>query len=623
MCGICGIIGKTTGREKRVKSMLKAMQHRGPDDFGVLDEKNLTVGMVRLSILDLSPLGHQPMSNPEKNIWIVYNGEMYNFQEEKAILENKGYKFRSHSDTEVVLNLYQEYGDNFLSRMSGIFALAIVDLRPGRGREKILLARDQLGIKPLIYTLRGKNFIFASELKCILASDLVKKNVDSDALRMLLTYGSIVQPKMIIKDVKMLLPGYQLIYQNGRTSIKRYWQLKTDRFKNLREKSYRAQTDILRHELEQTVKSQMVSDAPIGAFLSSGVDSTLLVALMQKFSTGPVRTFSVGFEKQSQGIDETPLARKRAKFLGTKHTEVIIESKDISNHLIRFVRALDQPSVDGINSYFVSWAASRGVKVAISGTGGDEFFAGYPWFANMLRSLQNDQRNYITKLFMKYCHFLGTFLSLYRISDSFSVASLLAETKHKKSSMGREPALDFAHTDELRYDDELSRMTAISLRSYTQNQLLRDIDATSMFNSLEVRVPLLDKNIVDLALSLPAKAKLGKMGNVREIAEELSYRELGAKKILIDAGRGLLPENIDLQKKQGFTLPFNYWLKGELKDVLGEALSLATVKKRGFFEPKEVQSYYQRYLDGKIDWPIVWILMIAELWAREVLDTLI
>lgn len=625
--------------------MIEAMRHRGPDDFGIHLEKDIAFGMARLSILDLSRAGHQPMSNQAKNIWIVYNGEMYNFLAEKKILEDKGYQFYSGSDTEVVLAMYEEYSDNFLLKMRGIFALAILDQRTGHGREKILLARDQLGVKPLLYSQRGNNFIFASELKSLLASGLIKKDIDPEALRELITYGSIIQPRTILVNVKMLLPGHRLIFQGNRQILEKYWRPDVDRFKELRNKSYSFQVKILRHELEETIKSQMISDAPIGAFLSGGVDSNLLVALMSKLTSRPVRTFSVGFQKEGEGVDETSVAKKYAKFFGSKHTELIVKARDVKKNINKFARALDQPSVDGINSFFVASAAKGSVKVAISGTGGDELFAGYPWFANVLSRQTKYLKDPLRKLlslifsqdtfnkqlvfgkfrdyienFRRSGSMLAEYVRQYQILNSYSAGLLLAEKWQKRALVGREPAKDFAFSDEIKYADKLSRLTVICLKKYTQNQLLRDIDATAMFCSLEVRVPLLDKRIVDLALSLPTKSKLAKLDHISNFAENLTYRQSGAKRILIDSCRDLLPKNIDKQKKQGFTLPFNFWLKGELKEILTDTLSIKSVKERGFFNPTQANLYYQQYLAGNLDWPVVWLLMITELWSREVLD---
>ena len=622
MCGICGIVGNVPDKKNRIKKMIQTMRHRGPDDFGILDEKNLAIGMVRLSILDLSLLGHQPMSNYAQNIWIVYNGEMYNFQEERALLEKKKYRFKSNTDTEVVLAMYEEYGNDFLLRMRGMFALTILDQRPGTGKEKILLARDHLGIKPLLYCIKGSSLIFASELKSILASGLVKKEINPEALRLLLTFGSVTQPLSMINNVKMLMPGTRLIYQNEQSSIEKYWRFGLDRYK-IRNKPYQTQVAFVREALKKSVKEQMVSDVPIGAFLSGGVDSSLLVALMSLLSGVKTKTFSVGFLPEDRTLDETDEAQKIARYLKTDHSKVIITPKDVKNNIKKIAWALDQPSVDGVNSYFVSEAAKKKVTVAISGTGGDELFAGYPWFANMVAWQRSHQDLSILDKLMAYFSgswyadgFRKYFSHQYLIFGSDDAKEIMAEPLNSNY----QPAQDLESADELPYASPIERVTALCLRGYTQNQLLRDIDATSMAHSLEVRVPFLDPNLLDLVLSLPDKVKLANSKQASSSSEDKTYRELGAKKILIDIGKNILTKNLDLQKKRGFTLPFDAWLRGSLKEVLADCLSKRTVQKRGFFDVVKTFEYYQGYLKNQGSWPRIWLLMMTELWGREVLD---
>src|SRR4030042_3234061 len=317
MCGICGILGDAPHR--RIEAMISAMHHRGPDDSGVFYNDGIALGMTRLSIIDISPRGHQPMSNNDGLIWIVYNGETFNFRQERKLLEGKGHRFISNSDTEVVLRMYEHYGDDFLMHMRGMFALAIYDKRRGKGGERLLLARDHLGIKPLLYTRVGSQFIFASEMKAILASGLVERKIDPEALRLLLTYGSIIQPMTAVSGVKMLLPGYCLIIESGREQIERFWKLETNRRDGLKAMPYDELVAEVRSALEESVRLQMVSDVPLGAFLSGGVDSSLLVAFMSKISRHKVRTFSVGFETEGPHIDETDEAERTAKFIGTDH----------------------------------------------------------------------------------------------------------------------------------------------------------------------------------------------------------------------------------------------------------------------------------------------------------------
>ncbi|HEY7528790.1 MAG TPA: asparagine synthase (glutamine-hydrolyzing), partial [Candidatus Deferrimicrobiaceae bacterium] len=384
MCGICGMIGEAPAGA--LEAMVSAMGHRGPDDSGIHREGRVSLGMTRLAVIDLSAMARQPMRNPEGSVWIVYNGETYNFREEREILEGKGHSFASASDTEVVLRMYEQYGDDFLLRMRGMFALAIYDRRRGAGKEKVLLARDPLGIKPLLYAGTKSGFVFASEMKAILASGLIDGGIDPVSLRLLLVHGSVTQPATVLRGVRMLLPGHRMVLERGSLREEPYWRIAPGRVPGLREAPYPEIVERAREALAESVRLQMVSDVPVGAFLSGGLDSSLLVSLMASLGGGRVRTFSVGFEAEGAHIDETDDAYRIAKFLETDHTRVPVTGKEVAEFLPRIASALDQPSVDGVNSFFVSRAASGGVKVAVSGTGGDELFAGYPWFAEMAAS---------------------------------------------------------------------------------------------------------------------------------------------------------------------------------------------------------------------------------------------
>lgn len=645
MCGIAGISGNPS--PEIIKAMVAAMHHRGPDDSGIYQGDGVAIGMARLAVIDVTAAGHQPMRNRDGSIWIVYNGETYNFREERALLEQKGHRFESHSDTEVVLRMYEEYGDDFLQRMRGMFALAIHDKRKGEGRERLLLARDQLGIKPLLYCRAGKDFLFASELKSILASGLVKRQVDPEALRLLLTFGSVTQPHTMISGVKMLLPGHRLILENGRERIERFWQLDVGRRAEVAGLPYPELVSLVRDSLEESVRLQMVSDVQLGAFLSGGVDSSLLVALMARNSSHRVKTFSVGFEAEGASMDESGDAEKTARFIGTDHARVVVKGQDVRDRIKHIAAALDQPSVDGVNSYFVSLAARQAVTVAISGTGGDELFAGYPWFitmvANAERELSNPVRSRLGGIassvarwpvfdplmfsrlgprldMVRGAHgFVSRYARIYQIFGVYGAARFLAPAIRSATSVGRDLGLDIDLSDEIPTAPALERVSALCLRGYTQNQLLRDIDAVSMAHSLEVRVPFLDPVLADLALSLPRSAKLGNLAGVQN-PETASYRATGTKKILVDIGTELLPPGMDSQPKRGFAMPFGTWLKGPLRDVFDDALSPESVRKRGLFDEPEVSRLKEDFLAGKGSWPQPWLLMMTELWCREVLD---
>ncbi len=296
MCGICGIWGEAASES--LEAMVQAMNHRGPDDHGTYRDDLVALGMTRLAIIDLSAAALQPMSNPQGSIWIVYNGEVYNFLEERRLLEGKGYSFSSSSDTEVVLRMYEYYGDDFLLRLRGMFALAIYDKRRGHKRARLLLARDHLGIKPLLYAILGDKLVFASELKAILASGLVPGEIDPVALRLLLTFGSVYQPRTMIREVKMLPPAHRLIIEKGRHHLERYWSLGLNRRPELKTLPYDQAVVELSRVVEDSVRQHLVSDVPVGAFLSGGVDSSLLVAMMARSAGGRVKTFSVGFEAE-------------------------------------------------------------------------------------------------------------------------------------------------------------------------------------------------------------------------------------------------------------------------------------------------------------------------------------
>jgi asparagine synthase (glutamine-hydrolysing) len=644
MCGICGVWGKVN--QETMEGMVTAMHHRGPDDRGIYLGACAALGMTRLSIIDLSPAGHQPMSNPGETVWIVYNGEVYNFESERNLLEAKGHKFFSTSDTEVVLRMYEHYGDDFLLRLRGMFALAIYDARPGPGHERLLLARDHLGIKPLLFARAGGRLIFASELKAILASGLIKPEIDPVALRLLLTFGSVYQPRTILQGVEMLLPAHRLIVEHGRERIERYWSLDIDRQADLKTRPYEELVEQIASVLRESVHLQMVSDVPLGAFLSGGVDSSLLVAMMARLAGTRIKTFSVGFEGEGAEIDESSDARRTASFLGTDHSAVLVRGEEVRDRIEHIAYSLDQPSVDGVNSYFVSRAARRAVTVAISGTGGDELFAGYPWFINMvldqMRCHESPWKALARSLLATIARqpaldplialrgvdglqrarncagFVTRYGNNYQIFGALRTARLLAPRLRKATQAGRALHYDLKAIDELAHGSVVQRVTGLCLRGYTSNQLLRDIDAVSMAHSLEVRVPYLDPVVIDTVLSIPDSTKL--RSNGLSTTRHGTYRETGVKRILIDAGRELLPKDIDLQAKRGFGMPFNAWLRGPLREILMETLSERRLRNRNLVDVREASAVKKRFLEGDESWAGPWLLMILELWCHEVLD---
>ena len=642
MCGIAGIWEPT--KPEVIEPMVEAMRHRGPDDRGTYSDSKITLGMTRLSIIDVRDCGHQPMSTADGKIWIVYNGELYNYREERKTLESLGYSFISESDTEVVLRLYEHYGDAFLARLRGMFAIAIYDRRKGQGQEKLLLARDQIGIKPLLYIKKKNSLIFASEMKAILASGLVPPVVDPEGLRLLLSSGSLFQPRTLIQDVQMLLPAHCMILESGKPErIERYWSLGVDKFPGVRNLPYEKQVSVVDAALTRVVKSQMISDVPLGAFLSGGIDSSIIVSKIASLSDKRVKTFSVGFEREASHIDESDDARRMAEFIGTDHSHVLVQGKDVADQIRNIARSLDQPSVDGVNSYFVSLAARKSVTVSVSGTGGDEIFAGYPWFiameqyriAQKSRSFRFYAQPYYAKKLLgratsifrgkrsaeERCEdgFLDYYASNYNIFGTEGASALLAQKTRDAAYPGREMCVDLKTIDEIPDGSALERVSGLCLRGYTCNQLLRDIDAVSMGCSLEVRVPYLDTDLVDLSLSLPDSAKLGVPAMSASASREI-YRRSGAKRILIDVGRPLLPKDFDLQPKRGFGMPFDSWLKGPLNATMNDTLADDQVRGREWLSVDMVRKTKKRFSEGKTGWSQPWLLMMLELWSREILD---
>jgi asparagine synthase (glutamine-hydrolysing) len=643
MCGICGFVG--TRADRALHAMVGAMRHRGPDDSGTWAGESASLGMTRLAVLDLSAAGHQPMATDDAAIRIVYNGEVYNFAEQRRVLEASGVRFRSTSDTEVVLRLYERFGDDFVTRLRGMFALALWDARRGPGHERFVLARDHMGIKPVLYAEAGGRLVFASELKALLASGLVAAHIDATALRTLLTYGSVLQPRTMIDSVKALLPGHRLVVERGAMRVERYWALDTDRRPGLRARPYAEHVEAVAESLEESARLQLVSDVPIGAFLSGGVDSSILVAIMTKALGTPVRTFSVGFAGAADDIDESGDAERMARHLGTQHTTSVVRGDDVRDRITTIARALDQPSVDGVNSYFVSLAARRDVTVAVSGTGGDELFAGYPWFITMAQETERLAREPWRGLARSMVaaaarhqafdgllrrrgggrihrwrrgSFIGAYGETYQIFGPVGAARLLTPGVAAAAGAGAPPHRDLAPLDELARGSAIERVTALATRGYLTNQLLRDIDAVSMAHSLEVRVPYLDPVVVDTALSLPDSAKLGDVHGADPYGR--TYRDSGAKRVLIDVGRRWLPPNFDVQPKRGFAMPFDAWLRGPLRDVMDDALDPRAVSSRGLLDSDVVSTIANRFRRGDTGWSEPWLLMMLELWCREVLD---
>ena len=572
MCGISGIVGMAD--REIVVAMSDAMIHRGPDDHGVfVDSRNqVSLGHRRLSILDVSAAGHQPMSYREGRYWIVYNGEIYNFRELRRQLETLGHGFVSNSDTEVVLAAYAQWGEGCVEALRGMFAFAILDRGNGGSiPPTVFLARDRLGIKPLYHAVHDGVFLFASEIKGLLGSGLMSRQIDRQAVWQYLALGSIPQPRTILAGASALMPGHVMTVRLPLdVSSRRYWDIAESSERSFPDAGTITAEDArrtLRTLLEDATRYHLVSDVPVGAFLSGGIDSTAVVGLMSRASVHPIRTFSVGFESQSGRQDELAWAKTAARAFGTDHAEIVVTGQSVASQYDALVHAIDQPSLDGTNTFLVSQAAGKSVKVALSGLGGDELFAGYPHFGELATAARWDAR-------------LGRLGTAGRKRLLNALPGRLVPTKNmlRMGRLGRYAALrrlcsdgqraDWVNTDfmdgvrgvplEELYGgwlrperDVVAETSYVEVKGYLANTLLRDVDAMAMGNSLEVRPVLLDHVVAEFAFGLPARLKLG--------AEE-------NKPALVGAVRDLLPEAIIRRTKVGFELPLAEWLSGPLRE---------------------------------------------------------
>ena len=574
MCGIIGISSQHDVDRYAVGRMCDAIVHRGPDDSGVKVWKDHGVGLGhrRLSIIDLSPAGHNPMSNEDGTVWIVYNGEIYNFQEMRRDLEQSGHVFRSNSDTEVVLHAYEEWGDDHVQHLRGMFAYALYDRRP-RGVQggadancsfRLLLVRDRVGIKPLFYYWDGCTFLFASEIKAIRTYPGLDFEVDQSALFDYLTYLYVPAPKTAYTHIRKLQPGYQLVFSGGHIQTRQYWDVPLDAPNPARNPDEAA--EMVRHLLTEAVRLHMISDVPVGVFLSGGVDSSTVTALMAQISAEPVRTFSIGFDVAAHS--ETGYARLVAERYRTQHYERIVGVDSVRQMLPRMVEMYDEPYADGsaVPTLRVSATAREQVKVVLSGDGGDEVFAGYNWYTAWLRrraldtvplSARQPVFGALSRVWPPSWRGQGWLsdiasgpLERYaRLMEMFS-------PERKRQIVAPDLARQFADYDDYWYFrqfwreemDPLTRLQYLDLKTYLPDDILTKVDRASMAVALEVRPPLLDHVLIENVFALPSQWRAPN----------------GAKKHLFkQAVRDLLPEPIVSRSKKGFSAPWTVWLRSE------------------------------------------------------------
>jgi asparagine synthase (glutamine-hydrolysing) len=578
MCGIAGGIG--LDNPQSVEKMLNAQVHRGPDDHGLeIDQDNKVIlGNCRLAIIDLSQAGHMPMRTTDNRVWITYNGEVYNFQVLRQELQDRGYVFHSHTDTEVILNAYLEWDVDFVARLRGMFAFAIYDRREhvAHGRTgRLFLARDHFGIKPLYWSHQDGIFLFASEIKSLLASGRVERRVDPQAVWDYLSVGAIPPPRTILKNVSALLPGHYMLVQKGHIQIAKYWDLRDAARQVPQVPSDLDEAAVeLRRLMDEATRLQMVADVPVGAFLSGGIDSSAIIGLMSQHVNHPLKTFSIGFASQWKQYSELTWARLVAERFHTDHTEIIISGQFVADHFHQLIEAIDQPSGDGINSYFVSQATRRSVTVALSGLGGDELFAGYPQFRSLLwveRWLPNGSPT-LRALEPAWNSLPGRLKNNLRLlSDEsrkrFSDVRLLYTEPEKRqwSNLAANADIPLAPISSI-YANWLDQTLApVALTSYVEVSgymnyvLLRDTDVMSMAHSLEVRVPFLDPELAAYAFRLPDSMKL--------VRNE-------SKVVLKQSIRDLVPQKILSRRKMGFEFPMKDWLIDSLQTPVKDVLAL-------------------------------------------------
>ena len=634
MCGIAGLWNsRQVEPQNVVTKMLRTMEHRGPDGSGTLSYKGGAAGMVRLALVDLSERGAQPFWSKDKKVALIFNGEIYNFHEERSRLEKAGYSFHSNTDTEVILALYLERGLDFVHILRGMFALAIFDWRESREDEPptLVLARDSFGIKPLYISEIEGSILFASEIRSLLASGLVGREINRDALADYLSHGFVLQPHTMIENVRMIEAGTLECYKpNGK--------VKRIEFREFPDYEPRKETldeaaERLRAVLDESVRLHAFADAPVGAFLSGGVDSGGIVGLMKKHIPH-LKTYTLRFV-DCPNTDESKEAIAAAKFFDCDNTVVDVYDKDIATLLPMFAGQLDQPSTDGLNTWLISCAAAHDVKGVLSGLGGDEWFAGYPVTRRMARYTQTSLGK-VGALAGHLAKAVGSSLPesiLKRKTDSLAARrSMLTTWIQGHTVFSEEKVRRFVKVSGSRLEqfkiqltDRFplwSEETAVGLSClldvdvYMRSQLLRDSDATSMAHSLELRVPFVDVEVAKFSRSCADDFKLNKGGG-----ESLEYNTSGAKRVLIHALHDVLPPETATRKKKGFALPFEKWMRGVLRDLVEDTCNPEMVRRRGLLNEKYCKLLYDQRENKNIGlYPRLWSIVILELWCREVID---
>jgi asparagine synthase (glutamine-hydrolysing) len=623
VCGIAGLVGRQgeVAEAAEVRRMCQTIVHRGPDDEGVYVRGRVGLGMRRLSIIDLAG-GKQPIHNEDQTIWVVFNGEIYNFPQLRRELESRGHQFYTHTDTEVIVHLYEEMGAECVNKLRGMFAMALYDER----QASLLLARDRLGKKPLHYALDRGRLLFASEIKAILAVHPELAEVDPEGLLQYLYFGYIPDPHTAFARIRKLPAGHLLEFGNGAMKIRQYWDLpEYGTHPPLGEDEC---LEELERRLEEAVRIRLISDVPLGALLSGGVDSSIVVALMARATSKPVRTFSIGF--RAEQFNESEYARRVAEQFGTDHHELVLDP-DLEETLLYLTQMMEEPFGDSsmLPTYYVCRMARRQVTVALSGDGGDELFAGYDRYRVAIERPQLDPlQRWLGPIYRDRIHprlpagmwgkNLAWNVSLNardRYLDGISFLPALHREQEwfmpefrERASRLPDPLLGWQQ----RYDtaparDPLSRLLYLDTKTYLNADILTKVDRMSMATSLEVRVPMLDHEFVEWVTSLPVAWKY-RAGTRKSILKKLAER-LG------------IPAPLVHRRKQGFQLPLVEWMRSEVKSRFWGVLLEPRAEQRGYFKPAAVRSLIDEHLRGRRNRSgVLWRMLVLELWHRNFLE---
>ncbi len=616
MCGICGIILKnrqTTDEDRAIlHRMMSVLKHRGPDESGSYFSRVALLGHQRLSIIDLKG-GKQPLHNENKQIWISYNGEIYNFPELRKELLDAGHIFSTNTDTEVIIHAYEEWGEKALSRLNGMFAFGLWD----ESKHQLFLARDRVGKKPLYYYENDEIFVFASELKSLLVNRSIPRNISPVSVALYFFFGYIPSPLSIFKEIHKLPPAHFLLFSNNKATICPYWKLNT----SSRIKDIRTAKEALLPLLQNAVSSRLISDVPLGAFLSGGIDSSTIVALMSLAQKDKISTFSIGFPDQD--YNELDDARRLASAIGTKHHELILEPED-TDIIYEIVNYCDEPFADAsaIPTYYVSKLASQHVKVVLSGDGGDELFGGYtrylPEYVENISAL-------LPSFLAKICFTIAEYIPEALPGKYFIESLSYSPQEHYLSKIGCFPDIrrylfndnilkyigferKFLEDcfDEVIEDDQIQRESYFDFKTYLPDDILVKVDRMTMAHSLEARAPLLDYRLVELAFSM---------------SSDLKIKNGITKYVLKESVRNIVPESVLTKKKQGFAVPLQGWfsndLDGFVKDILLDQRSL----QREHINPKMIRRIIELHSLGRRNYSTwLWKLMVLELWQRLFID---